>query len=92
MLAPPGLQYFVAVPIDHGPAKVDRLGISAIVIRLKVAAVFAAFFTRLHVLFSSFLVWCRRWDSNPHGQGPRDFKSRASANSATPASTIAGRL
>ena len=30
--------------------------------------------------------WCRERESNPHGPfGPRDFKSRASANFAIPA-------
>ena len=32
--------------------------------------------------------WCRRWDSNPHDPRPRDFKSRASANSATSADVV----
>ena len=28
---------------------------------------------------------CRRWESNPQGPSPREFESRASASSATPA-------
>ena len=33
-------------------------------------------------------VWCRGWESNPHGpHGPRDFKSRVSTSSTTSAST-----
>src|SRR5438132_14322684 len=37
-----------------------------------------------HSSFSiQHLIWCERGDSNPHGFGPRDPKSRASANSAT---------
>src|SRR5437870_11205840 len=35
------------------------------------------------ILNSAFFRWCERGDSNPHGFGPRDPKSRASANSAT---------
>ena len=29
--------------------------------------------------------WYRRWESNPHSLGERDFESRASTNSATSA-------
>src|SRR5258706_7778044 len=42
------------------------------------------------ILHSAFIIlhspkgpWCERWPSNPHGFGPLDPKSSASANSAT---------
>jgi hypothetical protein len=37
------------------------------------------------------MYWCRQRDLNPHGF-PHDFESRASANSAIPASVTSGKI
>src|SRR3954447_1761539 len=35
------------------------------------------------------MIWCRRWESNPHSPlGERDFESRASASFTTPAQKL----
>ena len=35
--------------------------------------------------FECISIWCRGWESNPHGLRPADFKSAAYTSSATPA-------
>jgi hypothetical protein len=88
-IAPSRLYYFIPIAVNHGTKMVHRLGVPATIVILQKTAILAVLFKEVGVRHALFhlqrAVGADGGTRTHNAQRPRDFKSRAYANSATSA-------